>query len=98
MSRQDDEAKLRALGWVEDCGGQWHAPWMKPGTWINFELASAFSVAAEMTDSTRDLARAAVESNDRRNAELEAMSPEDREKAIEAWAKQLAEDVCALDD
>jgi hypothetical protein len=53
----------------------------------------------ERTDpSLRDLAQQAVDASDRRNAELAAMSPEDREKAINEWAQELADDVADLDD
>jgi hypothetical protein len=43
-------------------------------------------------------AEAAAAANAKRNAELEAMSPEDREKAIAEWARRLAEDTAHLDD
>jgi hypothetical protein len=97
MSREDEETRLREAGWIER-RGHWQAPWMTPDEWLNFELATAFLRAAEMTDSTRDLAKAALEHQDRRNAELAAMNPEDRERAIEAWARKLAEDTCTADD
>lgn len=49
-------------------------------------------------DPLRKLAHEAVEASAQRNAELEAMSPEDREKAIGAWAKKLADDVANMND
>ena len=87
MARELDEAKLRAAGWVEDCGGLWHASWMDPATWFDIDAALL-----------RELARSAVEANAKRNAELEAMSPEDREKAIQEWAAKLAGEVADLND
>jgi hypothetical protein len=51
-----------------------------------------------MTPEMRKLAQQAVEANDRREAELAAMSPEDRERAIDQWAKKLAEDTAGLND
>ncbi len=91
------EEKLRAAGWVEDCGGQWHHD-AYPGQWMPRWLATTFESARSMPPETRALAQRAVEACAKREAELAAMSPEDREKAIEAWAKRLAEDVCSLND
>ena len=51
-----------------------------------------------MSHETRKRAEQAVESLRKREAELAAMTPEEREKAIEAWAKRLAEDTAHLDD
>jgi hypothetical protein len=51
-----------------------------------------------MPPEVRKLAEAAVEACKKREAELEAMSPEDRQKAIEAWAHKLAEDTAGLND
>lgn len=49
--------------------------------------AGAYPVSPE----TLELARRAVESNEATERALAAMSPEDREKHITAWAKGLAE-------
>ncbi len=38
------------------------------------------------------LAEEAAKRSAERNAELEAMTPEEREKAIEKWARELAKD------
>jgi hypothetical protein len=46
----------------------------------------------------RRLAQEASEANDRREAELAAMSPEDRERAIEQWARKLAEESASVND
>ncbi len=51
-----------------------------------------------LDDARRALAQAAHDANAKRNAELEAMTPKDREKAIAEWAKQLAADVADLND
>ncbi len=48
--------------------------------------------------SMRELASRAVEANERRNAELAAMTPEDRECAIKRWAEDLADECSELDD
>lgn len=99
MSREDDEARLRAAGWQQR-GSHWKAPWMLdgPDSWLNFDLAMAFLSAFECSESTRELARQAYEANEKRNAELAAMTPEDREKAIQEWAETLAADVADLND
>jgi hypothetical protein len=47
---------------------------------------------------TLALAEEAVAANAKRNAELAAMSPKEREKAIAEWARKLAEDTALLDD
>jgi hypothetical protein len=69
---------------------------------VTAAIADAFSRADQgmdgMTDERRALARRAFESNAKRNAELAAMSPEDREAAIAEWAKKLAGDVAELND
>ena len=51
-----------------------------------------------MTPERRRLAQQVIEANDRREAELAAMSPEDRDRAIDQWAKKLAEDSASLND
>lgn len=91
------EEKLRAAGWVEDCNGLWGHSSM--GTqWFPRWLASIFHSARTMSPETRAMAQAAVEACEKREAELAAMSPEDREKAIDEWARKLAGDVCSLND
>jgi len=49
-------------------------------------------------ESTRKLAEAAAEACAKREVELEAMEPEDRQRAIEQWAHKLAEDTAGLND
>ena len=47
------------------------------------------------SEDMRELARQATESSAKRSAELAAMAPAEREKAIAEWAHKLAEDSCA---
>jgi hypothetical protein len=49
-------------------------------------------------DALHQLAQEAVVANTKRNAELEAMSPEDRDVAIVAWAKDLAAESASVND
>ncbi len=54
-----------------------------------------------MTEFSPELLRLAEEATKRnaeRSAKLEAMTPEDRKKAIEEWAKNLAAEVVDLND
>lgn len=59
-----------------------------------------YSIWAELRVDKRmnKLAREAAEACARREAELDAMSPEDRDKAIDEWAEGLAADVADLND
>jgi phage FluMu protein Com len=50
----------------------------------------------EPSPETLELARQAVERNEATKKALDAMSPEDREKHIKAWAKGLAEQSVAI--
>lgn len=44
------------------------------------------------------LAKRAAEASEAENAKVAAMSPEEREKYIAAWAERLARDVAGLND
>jgi acyl-CoA reductase-like NAD-dependent aldehyde dehydrogenase len=98
MGQAEDEAKLRAAGWVEDCGGLWSHSSVGTTNWMPLWLACIFQGTREMSPETRKLAQEAADACARREAELAAMSPEDREKAIDEWARKLAEDVSSLND
>lgn len=49
-------------------------------------------------DDMRKLAEQAARACAEREAELEKMSPEERTRAIDAWARNLAEQTAGLDD
>ena len=61
-------------------------------------VAAVFERSRNMPESTRKLAQQAVEASARREAELQAMRPDEREKAIRDWARKLAEETAGLDD
>ena len=91
------EDTLRAAGWVEDCGGQWHHD-AYPGQWMSFWLAVCFERARSASPETKALAQRAVEACQKREAELAALPPAEREKAIQEWARGLAEESAKLTD
>lgn len=97
MGQAEDEATLRAAGWVEDCSGQWNHAYAGD-LWLPLWLATIFEGTRSMSPERRALAQRAVEACEKREAELAAMSPEDRDKAIQEWAERLAADVADLTD
>lgn len=56
----------------------------------------SITITSAFSPGLNELAKQAAEASAKRNAELEAMSPEDREKAIGEWAEKLAEDSVAI--
>ena len=99
--RPGDVETLRAGGWTEAGEVEGNLTWSHPaypGHQLSTWLAVCFERARTASPSTRELAQRAVEAQERREAELAAMSPEERDKAIEEWARKLAEDVADADD
>ena len=101
MTREEQEVYLREAGWVEDCGGLWNGPGMSAGKWLRIDMAVVLQnikTPPPMSPEIRKLAEEAVAANAKREAGLAAMTPEDRERAINEWAHKLADEVSALND
>jgi hypothetical protein len=96
-----NEIRLDVAGWEPVFAGVWHHPQKKIG-WMPFESAVILQTITDdvrnASPETRRLAQEAVDACKKREAELDAMSPADREKAISEWARKLATEVSTADD
>jgi hypothetical protein len=96
-----DEIRLDVAGWKPVFAGVWHHPQRKIG-WMDFDMAVTLQTITDdvknASPELKQLAQEAVDACKKREAELDAMSPADREKAINEWARKLATEVSTLDD
>jgi acyl-CoA reductase-like NAD-dependent aldehyde dehydrogenase len=62
------------------------------------QLLADIQAGKPPSEETLKAAQASVDAGAKHEAEMAAMSPEEREKAIEEWATKLAAEVADLND